>query len=258
MNKENNQLTSSRKFIIRDINALLSAPISRIKTLRDDEGRSIVEDPEQKRFRMTTLFNFPLTPVLTHSALSLQGEDAFPIREKVGVARMRGYGFTLIELLVVVLIIGILAAVALPQYQKAVYKSRAMEAVTMLKAISQAQEMYYMTNGEYTDEISKLDVKVPLDLIKSAGEELPEAGYRYYCTRSYCAAETKNANMPDFDFHVWHKGVESPASGKFFCHLTSGNSKNESAKSICLSMGGVLFTDWDHYSWAKGKYFTIN
>ena len=69
-------------------------------------------------------------------------------------------GFTLIELLVVVLIIGILSAVALPQYQKAVEKSRAAEALAVVRTLRTAQEAYYLANGSYTSEIKDLDVDV--------------------------------------------------------------------------------------------------
>ena len=57
--------------------------------------------------------------------------------------------FTLIELLVVVLIIGILAAVAVPQYEKVVEKSKATQALTLLKSAYQAAATYYMANGTY-------------------------------------------------------------------------------------------------------------
>ena len=70
---------------------------------------------------------------------------------------MKNHAFTLIELLVVVLIIGILSAIALPQYQKAVARSRAVQGMVYLRAIMEAQKEYKLANGKYsgnTDELS--------------------------------------------------------------------------------------------------------
>ena len=68
--------------------------------------------------------------------------------------------FTLIELLVVVLILGVLSAIALPQYRKTVNKTRATEARIAIRTINDAMKSYYLANGSYPVSLDMLDVGI--------------------------------------------------------------------------------------------------
>ena len=93
-------------------------------------------------------------------------------------------GFTLIELLVVVLIIGILAAVALPQYNKAVAKARAAELVTVSRSIQQAIDLYVLQHGITDITFYHYDsdgLQSDLDIEHTAAlEKLRREGYVFY------------------------------------------------------------------------------
>ncbi len=105
------------------------------------------------------------------------------------------YGFTLIELLVVVLIIGILAAVALPQYQNAVEKARAAEAFSNISSFRKAVEVWKLANPgiewrTFTGDgggFGQLDIDVPADWVQGTSSMIAAYTPEYKsCSKNFC------------------------------------------------------------------------
>ncbi len=144
-------------------------------------------------------------------------------------------GFTLIELLVVVLIIGILAAVALPKYEKSVERARAAEAESVLKSIAAAQDVYMLTSedGCATYDFSLLDIEVP------ESKYWKYSLYEYMGPNSYALGAERVGKNYDI---LYFRGY-GPEDGSFYCSGWGDDSTED-----CSVFGGKAFnqesTNW--------------
>ena len=139
---------------------------------------------------------------------------------------MNNRAFTLIELLVVVLIIGILAAVALPQYEKAVEKSRATEGIILTRAILAAQERYYLANGDYTKDLNDLDIQIPGTEGTPSGQALSVQTAKYFA----CSAASGGSDASIIAYCIRKDNVGYYIAAKkstkaIYCSWGSGNSQ---------------------------------
>ncbi len=171
-------------------------------------------------------------------ALLLKGKTAVCQNKNMDIRTISG-GFTLIELLVVVLIIGILSAVALPQYQIAVEKSRVAEARTMLKTIAQAAEVYRLANGEYPSRFDDLDITVPgsgdgggIVRNKMWAYTLSGSGESFSVVTPHLGKDPDNYYVISYYPNTYK--VPS-VRGKFTCYFGGAP-----AKKFCRSFGGQL------------------
>lgn len=160
-------------------------------------------------------------------------------------------GFTLIELLVVVLIVGILSAVAVPQYTRAVEKARAAEAVVNVKALAEAAELYYLANSEYPFHSEHFD-QAGLDALDIKISDTKNFSIRTHYG-VYVAMQRRNSGTYSYMISqtMKHQNDASWASRGLTCSTNENKDSDSADSDICKNLCGVSVLT---RVWGSGQY----
>ena len=155
---------------------------------------------------------------------------------------MKNKAFTLIELLVVILIIGILAAIAFPQYKKAVEKSHLTEALSIIQSLDRAIQIYILENGYPTSTVHFLGDRrsKPLSLDIATTRRLKTITYANIAQTEYFHY---NAYIANGYFDIIADRTTVDGSGhhyRLFMRKNSTGSRVRSCQTINNSSTGTL------------------
>ena len=138
-------------------------------------------------------------------------------------------GFTLIELLVVVLIIGILASVALPQYQKSVLKSRLIQMVIWMDTLKRGTELYYLENNAYPTDVQSIDINLGATEYKDSTIISPGTPAAFFDDNTECLINHTYSACHSKDFYL-KRSHNSQNSLGLICY-----GLNAIAEAVCKS-----------------------